>query len=735
MPTMLFGGLTIPPAAVLNSTASRARQLAAAGARSAVPLTYGEDRLGALILNVLPAGADSAQLLVQCLWGFACDSVLDLRLNDIAVPSGTTVTHYTGNQITVDAGLAAAFAAKGLTYSDTLSGYAYSVVSMPIRAFDGQLGFTARVRGRKVYDVRKDSTAGGSGAHRLADPSTWEWSDCPALCLADFVASTLYGMGRPVLWAGVGAVANANDATVGSPAEKHRVVGVSFTSPAPVADIAETLRAYAGCFLVGGPAGVGLLADADASAVASYAHASGDIAAIGDLVKADIGNIPTVVEVIYSDTSQIPWRDASAVAQMSGAGTTRPWRLSQVRMPGVQRYSQANREAIERLNKLTLSDLSCSLEVFDVGIRHEVGDIINVTHPVGLSAKPMRVMGCDMPGAGRWQLDLAEHDAAAYSTVVATRPTNPDTGFVNPAGPPSSVTGFSAVAEEIGVRLRWDANAEVDVSEYELRQGGASWGSAAPLDGSLITIVGGTTHLWVQPTAGTYTLRIKALDNEGLQSSADTVTSIVLASSKLSGIAPGATANATFVQAGTPTALAAGDLWWDSANGYKLYRATAPGVASWIAYSLNTDAFEIDAASSYLSNYVAGPISAPLDNTWQDVAQVSLSDETFELTIEASGIITASGGGSSAGEGDLYAVLYDTLLSTIANIKIGSVEGPASGMKPVLIPWAIKRSLTLYFGGAGHTVIAYIYWIKSGGWAGMTVNSSNNFLSVFERKR
>ncbi|GAB3021774.1 phage tail protein [Bowmanella dokdonensis] len=38
-----------------------------------------------------------------------------------------------------------------------------------------------KVKGRRVYDPRKDSTAGGSGTHRLNDENTWEWTDNAAL--------------------------------------------------------------------------------------------------------------------------------------------------------------------------------------------------------------------------------------------------------------------------------------------------------------------------------------------------------------------------------------------------------------------------------------------------------------------------------------------------------------------------------------------------------------------------
>ena len=37
-----------------------------------------------------------------------------------------------------------------------------------------------RFKGLRLYSLRKDSTAGGSGAHRFDDWTTWEWSDNPA---------------------------------------------------------------------------------------------------------------------------------------------------------------------------------------------------------------------------------------------------------------------------------------------------------------------------------------------------------------------------------------------------------------------------------------------------------------------------------------------------------------------------------------------------------------------------
>lgn len=77
-----------------------------------------------------------------------------------------------------------------------LRGTAYIVVVCQTGADDefqahypsGEPQVSALVRGARVYDPRKDSTvAGGSGSHRHADKSTWEWSDNAALCILDYL--------------------------------------------------------------------------------------------------------------------------------------------------------------------------------------------------------------------------------------------------------------------------------------------------------------------------------------------------------------------------------------------------------------------------------------------------------------------------------------------------------------------------------------------------------------------
>lgn len=75
----------------------------------------------------------------------------------------------------------------GWTANDRGRGVAYVVVAYKADASDaknpvwpgGRPRFRWVVRGLRCYQARKDSTVGGSGAHRRDDPATWEWTENP----------------------------------------------------------------------------------------------------------------------------------------------------------------------------------------------------------------------------------------------------------------------------------------------------------------------------------------------------------------------------------------------------------------------------------------------------------------------------------------------------------------------------------------------------------------------------
>lgn len=79
-----------------------------------------------------------------------------------------------------------------------LRGIAYIAASFQYDAkgmFTSVPEITVVVKGRKLYDPRLDgSITGGSGSHRIADPTTYEWSNNAALCLLDYIHGD-YGKG------------------------------------------------------------------------------------------------------------------------------------------------------------------------------------------------------------------------------------------------------------------------------------------------------------------------------------------------------------------------------------------------------------------------------------------------------------------------------------------------------------------------------------------------------------
>jgi hypothetical protein len=112
---------------------------------------------------------------------------------------------------------------------------------------------SAIVRGKKVYDPRADSTNGGSGSQRADTPSTWAYSDNPALCAADYLRAEL-GFGcasSEIDWPSVASAANVCDETVptdaGSGTQKRYVcAGVLSTETERRANLEAILDSMVG---------------------------------------------------------------------------------------------------------------------------------------------------------------------------------------------------------------------------------------------------------------------------------------------------------------------------------------------------------------------------------------------------------------------------------------------------------------------------------------------------------
>jgi predicted phage tail protein len=84
--------------------------------------------------------------------------------------------------------------------------------------------------------------------------------------------------------------------------------------------------------------------------------------------------------------------------------------------------------------------------------------------------------------------------------------------------PPSNVTGFQQVIDpDIGVLLQWNPVEDLDLRDYEIRQGGTDWETA-----TFVTRVAATTYKVGILEAGTVVYRIKARDTSGVYSTTAT---------------------------------------------------------------------------------------------------------------------------------------------------------------------------------------------------------------------
>jgi hypothetical protein len=425
----------VTPRPVINASASSQAdtQLTVAAANAPLRVLYGQVRVGAQIAYVLPY---QGCLVVCAIWSYGGnDGLVTLNIDDKAPVAGVQANHYTGmSGQGIDPILAAAFAAQTppVVYTDTLPNICYSALKLPPGATTGGLNIAAVWRGRKVYDPRSGLTV---------------YSNNPALCEADFIINADFGMGEAVDWTSVSSVATDNDELLGTAPNqvKRRTLNLVLETVQESDLWRQTLNTYAGCWSFRRDGGWVLVSDKAASPVATISHDAGQIQSIGPLEKRGAARQPTVMIVTYTDTTVIPYGKGTAVEYASAAHDESV--PSQIDLPGIDNYAQAKREAFERLKKLLLNDLSFPLGVFDDGLALELGDVIEVTYPLGLSAKQVRILG-HAGEYGRYQLSCTEYDPAAYSNSVEFAPTYPDTDLPSPLNPPA-ITGL-VVTEVLG---------------------------------------------------------------------------------------------------------------------------------------------------------------------------------------------------------------------------------------------------------------------------------------------
>lgn len=425
-------------------------------------IAFGETLVGGVITYKNTTGNELRSLYIEIVHtGHEVDSFIGWYLDDKWVPvadvdvagdgsvdtntgghgldpySGTPVLylrrHLGTDSQTVDTMLDSAFADIGANHRHR--GCAKSVVRCELvqggeSKWNGRnpQSITTVIRGMRCYDPRLDSTfPGGSGAHRLATPSTWAWTDNPALIWGRYriLAAPLgpaWDSSR-IDWQSVFDAANVCDALVAIPTattEKRfrcdLVVDASMEPREVIAKILATMggkeRHYNGqwhVFAAGWPATDFALTDDDVIGELQYRK------------QPQIEDRYNQVKGSYIDRARLWKRTQFISVNNTTLRTNRDngrTLAKELDLDGVTREYQAQRLARYALNQADDTGILVVQTGYN-GLNIRVGDTGTVTiSELGFAQKTFRVVGwrwVDFVGA---ELTLKEDSSGNYTDPV-----------------------------------------------------------------------------------------------------------------------------------------------------------------------------------------------------------------------------------------------------------------------------------------------------------------------------
>lgn len=428
----------------INDThVEQSRRYAAVSAEGTViPIIYGTDNIGPIISLV---HMKDGFLYLRCVWCVGeIDAVESITIDGKAPTAAHTLTHYVGS---VSQGVDPTLAAVIPGYADTCVvnvdgtavGIAYSVIKVARGSFnqEGEQEFSgtgfpriiARIRGKKVYDPRVDA---------------FQYSSNPACVLADLLTDRVQGLGLQVDWSSVEVNADYCDTVLGDSVRYE--CNLTLASTQQVQSWVETVRSYARCFIVPRDNKCRFVVNTVSAVVGSITD-SDMVRGTFNIEKRSLLNQPNVLKVFYTSTvSDPPTEDFVEIVKDKVLTGEEFRRQSTIQMPGFRNKAQAMRFAVERMNEASLIDLTGSFNTFDTQWKFEIGDVIELSHPVGLLNKKVRITAIDPVERGILRIAFTEHDRNVYSDVVVDEPPPPDSGGDSPSVPPP-ITGL-AITEE-----------------------------------------------------------------------------------------------------------------------------------------------------------------------------------------------------------------------------------------------------------------------------------------------
>lgn len=432
---------------------------------------YGRCSAGGDVKYWTTSGTDNKYLwIVVAYHDTEIDAVESFYVND---PTGLTLVPFTGDDATgtyagfmsrydklgtatqtVETNLDTASAAW--TSNHRLQGIAYYVWKLTYDVSKYPTGYPEPLilfRARKVWDPRLDPGYGGSGAHRLADESTWTWSQNAALCCLDYVKGVklngtfIGGMKCPVagldldLWVAAANVCDEDVALKGGGTEKR------YTVNGMVSALEDKQGVFAA--MCQAMAAVPVVRNGKLGVVAGAALASATTLDDDDLAGAIIVNPSrsfqdkhnTITSVYYDrlakdGASDIPILTyATFVASDGGITLEREVR---------HRFTDSIATA-QRINKIMLSNEreQLTIEALWKPVAAQIplyGTFLWTSEAAGYVEQKMRIMSRQRQGDGSFKIIARQETDDKYSWAESTEEQDPPSFVAHTSFNPYSIT-------------------------------------------------------------------------------------------------------------------------------------------------------------------------------------------------------------------------------------------------------------------------------------------------------
>lgn len=512
-------------------------------------IVYGETRVAGTYIYVHTVQNNQRLQLVIALAGHEVEEIGDIWFDDEIVPldgseaiangGGGAATGKYADYVGIHKWLGTAdqIADPQLVYEapdkwttdHRLRGRAYLVVLMNYsqeKFPNGVPNITAVVKGKKVYDPRSDTTA---------------WTDNAALCVADYLHDSSYGLGAAyddeIDLDALSAAANICDEEVdlaaGGTQARYTINGAFDTDGKPVDILGDMINAMAGRAIHAGGRWRVIAGGWQVPAVTFDEDDLRGTFKVQTLLSRR-ENFNAVKGTYISPDNKYQETDFPAVVSATYQAEDGGERVyKDVKLPYTATPAMAQRlakiELLRARQPITLPDVPFALSAYRV----QCGDVIQLTIArMGWTAKAFEVTQAtlafdrdanDKPLLGV-NLSLRETDSSIFDwetseeTAVDPAP-NTDLPDVFDPLPPAGL----AVAEELYVtrdgagvktlaRLSWVASADAFVSRYEIQYqlaGGSSWSTARETTETFIEIFDLAPGLYDFRVRGINTLQVR----------------------------------------------------------------------------------------------------------------------------------------------------------------------------------------------------------------------------------